>query len=86
MSHSNITHGMSHVDTNAEGKPYHEHADKKAHKEAHPRTQSEKHNLNPSDDKDFVPQAGHENQHTKDSKGSTDSSTSEHGDHKKGHE
>ncbi|CAF1075652.1 unnamed protein product [Rotaria sp. Silwood1] len=77
MSHSNITHGMSHVDTNSEGKPYHEHADKKAQKEDHPRTQSEKHNPNSSDDN---PHHGHENQDIK------DSSTSERGDHKKDHE
>ncbi|CAF4000460.1 unnamed protein product, partial [Rotaria sp. Silwood2] len=38
------------------------HADKKAEKEAHPRTQSEKHNLNPSDDKDVASHQGHENQ------------------------
>ena len=79
MSHSNITHGMSHVDTNTEGKPYHgtdwfipiekitfysnlEHADKKIGKEDHPRTQSDKHDQHPSDDKDVVPHHGHETQ------------------------
>ncbi|CAF1286618.1 unnamed protein product [Rotaria sordida] len=86
MSHSNVTQGMSNVDTNAEGKPYHENADKKAQKEDHPRTQSEKHDAHSSDDKDFAPHHGHDNQYKKDIKGSAGSGTSERGDHKKDHD
>ncbi|CAF1577562.1 unnamed protein product [Rotaria magnacalcarata] len=83
MSHSNVTQGMSHADANSEGKPYHEHAEKKVEKEDHPHVQSEKHDAPLSDDKHSIQHHRHDNQ---DIKGSTGSSTSHPGDHKKDHQ
>ncbi|CAF1599718.1 unnamed protein product [Rotaria magnacalcarata] len=86
MSHSNVTQGMSHADANSEGKPYHEHAEKKVEKEDHPHVQSEKHDAPLSDDKHSIQHHRHDNQYHKDIKGSTGSSTSHPGDHKKDHQ
>jgi len=77
MSHSNVTTGMSGADVNSEGKPYHEHGDKKDTKEEHDTSKCEHSNV-----KDHTPHHGHDNQFHKDMKGSVGSGSSHKGDHK----
>ncbi|CAF3459625.1 unnamed protein product [Rotaria sp. Silwood1] len=54
MSNSNVTKGMSGVDVNSEGKPYHKHADRVEKKKHEPVEYSEA--------KDHTPHHGHDNQ------------------------